>query len=111
MSASCQWQSRGGCIIPCPEIFSSASRRLLHERLKKALFDSEAENLQRRQKRARPDTLRSPSIRKETPLGLMFVHITEDIYPGICLCAPLRYHATQPKKLSVQRSVGLGGIG
>jgi ribonucleoside-diphosphate reductase alpha chain len=48
------------------------------ERLKKVLFDSEAENLQRRQKRARPDTLRSTSIKKETPLGVMFVHITED---------------------------------
>ncbi len=48
------------------------------ERLKKLLFDSEAENLQRRQKRARPDTLRSTSIKKETPLGVMFVHITED---------------------------------
>lgn len=48
------------------------------ERLKKVLFDVETENLQRRQKRARPDTLRSTSIRKETPLGVMFVHITED---------------------------------
>ncbi len=48
------------------------------ERLKKVLFDSEAENLQRRQKRARPDTLRSTSIKKDTPLGVMFVHITED---------------------------------
>src|SRR5512141_604274 len=48
------------------------------ERLKKQLFDVEAENLQRRQKRARPDTLRGTSIRKETPLGTMFVHITED---------------------------------
>jgi ribonucleoside-diphosphate reductase alpha chain len=48
------------------------------ERLKKLLFDSEAENLQRRQKRARPDTLRSTSIKKDTPLGVMFVHITED---------------------------------
>ena len=48
------------------------------ERLKKALYDSEAENLQRRQKRARPDKLRGTSIRKETPLGTMFVHITED---------------------------------
>ena len=46
--------------------------------LKKLLFDEQAENLQRRQKRARPDTLRSTSIRKETPLGVMFVHITED---------------------------------
>jgi len=48
------------------------------ERLKKQLFDVEAENLQRRQKRARPDALRGTSIRKETPLGTMFVHITED---------------------------------
>ena len=48
------------------------------ERLKKSLYDAEAENLQRRAKRARPDKLRSTSIRKETPLGTMFVHITED---------------------------------
>lgn len=49
-----------------------------NDRLQKLLFDSEAENLQRRQKRARPDVLRSTAIRKETPLGTMFVHITED---------------------------------
>jgi ribonucleoside-diphosphate reductase alpha chain len=48
------------------------------ERTKKALFDAEAENLQRRAKRARPDKLRSTSIRKETPLGTMYVHISED---------------------------------
>jgi ribonucleoside-diphosphate reductase alpha chain len=47
-------------------------------RTKKVLFDAEAENLQRRQKRSRPDILRSTAIRKETPLGVMFVHITED---------------------------------
>jgi ribonucleoside-diphosphate reductase alpha chain len=46
--------------------------------LKKKLFDVEAENLGRRQKRARPDKLRGTSTRKETPLGTMFVHITED---------------------------------
>ena len=49
-----------------------------NDRLKKLLFDAEAENLQRRQKRSRPDVLRSTAIRKETPLGVMFVHITED---------------------------------
>ncbi len=49
-----------------------------NERLKKVLFDVEAENLQRRQKRARPDLLRGTTIRKETPLGVMFVNITED---------------------------------
>jgi ribonucleoside-diphosphate reductase alpha chain len=48
------------------------------ERLKQALYDAEAENLQRRQKRSRPDKLRGTSIRKETPLGTMFVHVTED---------------------------------
>jgi ribonucleoside-diphosphate reductase alpha chain len=48
------------------------------ERLKKSLYESEAENLQRRQKRSRPDKLRGTTIRKETPLGTMFVNITED---------------------------------
>ncbi len=48
------------------------------ERLKKALFEVESENLARRQKRARPDKLRGTTIRKETPLGTMFVNITED---------------------------------
>ncbi|MDQ6736611.1 MAG: response regulator SirA, partial [Gemmatimonadota bacterium] len=48
------------------------------DRVRKALFDAEAENLQRRQKRSRPDKLRSTAIRKETPLGTMFVHISED---------------------------------
>ncbi len=48
------------------------------ERLRKNLLDVESENLQRRAKRSRPDKLRSTSIRKETPLGTMFVHLTED---------------------------------
>src|SRR5690348_7842564 len=48
------------------------------ERLKKGLYDAEAENLQRRAKRSRPDKLRGTTIRKETPLGTMFVNITED---------------------------------
>jgi ribonucleoside-diphosphate reductase alpha chain len=48
------------------------------DRLKKALYESEAENLQRRAKRSRPDKLRGTSIRKETPLGTMYVHISED---------------------------------
>jgi ribonucleoside-diphosphate reductase alpha chain len=47
-------------------------------RLKRSVFDAESENLQRRAKRARPDKLRSTSIRKETPLGTMYVHISED---------------------------------
>jgi ribonucleoside-diphosphate reductase alpha chain len=48
------------------------------ERVRKSLFDAETENLQRRAKRSRPDKLRSTSIRKETPLGTMYVHISED---------------------------------
>jgi ribonucleoside-diphosphate reductase alpha chain len=48
------------------------------DRLKKSLFEVESENLQRRAKRARPDKLRGTSIRKETPLGVMFVNINED---------------------------------
>jgi len=48
------------------------------DRLKQALYDAEAENLQRRVKRSRPDRLRGTTIRKETPLGTMFVNITED---------------------------------
>jgi ribonucleoside-diphosphate reductase alpha chain len=48
------------------------------ERLKKQLYEVEAENLQRRAKRSRPDKLRGTTIRKETPLGVLFVNITED---------------------------------
>ncbi|HEY6220102.1 MAG TPA: vitamin B12-dependent ribonucleotide reductase, partial [Gemmatimonadaceae bacterium] len=48
------------------------------ERLKKSVYEAEAENLQRRQKRSRPDKLRGTTIRKDTPLGTMFVNITED---------------------------------
>jgi ribonucleoside-diphosphate reductase alpha chain len=47
-------------------------------RLRKSLYDVEAENLQRRAKRSRPDVLRGTTIRKETPLGVMFVNVTED---------------------------------
>jgi ribonucleoside-diphosphate reductase alpha chain len=48
------------------------------ERLKKSLFEVEAENLQRRAKRSRPDSLRGTTYRLETPLGTMFTNITED---------------------------------
>src|SRR6185437_10653679 len=48
------------------------------ERLRKQLYEVEAENLQRRAKRSRPDKLRGTTIRKETPLGTLFVNITED---------------------------------
>ena len=40
--------------------------------------DLEAENLQRRQKRSRPEMLRGTTRRVETPLGTLYVNITED---------------------------------
>jgi ribonucleoside-diphosphate reductase alpha chain len=42
------------------------------------VLDLEAENLQRRQKRSRPDMLRGSTRRIETPLGTLYVTITED---------------------------------
>ena len=49
-----------------------------NERLRRMVHDLEAENLQRRQKRSRPDLLRGATRRLETPLGTMYVTITED---------------------------------
>jgi len=57
---------------------SIAERDAEVDRLKRQLYEVEAENLQRRAKRSRPDKLRGTTIRKETPLGVMFVNITED---------------------------------
>ena len=48
------------------------------ERTKKALFSAEAENASRRPKRSRPEGMRGTTYRKDTPLGTMFVNITED---------------------------------
>jgi ribonucleoside-diphosphate reductase alpha chain len=42
------------------------------------LHDVEAENLQRRAKRSRPDLLKGATRRIESPLGTMYVTITED---------------------------------
>ena len=42
------------------------------------VLDLEAENLQRRQKRSRPELLRGATRRLETPLGTLYVTITED---------------------------------
>jgi ribonucleoside-diphosphate reductase alpha chain len=47
-------------------------------RTKKQLHEVESENLQRRQKRSRPELLRGSTRRVETPLGTMYVTITED---------------------------------
>ena len=48
------------------------------ERTRKQLYEVEAENLQRRAKRARPELLRGTTRRVETPLGNIYVTITED---------------------------------
>jgi ribonucleoside-diphosphate reductase alpha chain len=47
-------------------------------RLRRMVHDLEAENLQRRQKRSRPEMLRGSTRRLETPLGTLYVTITED---------------------------------
>ncbi len=55
-----------------------AEARAEISRLRKAVLELEAENLQRRQKRSRPDTLKGTVRRIETPLGTLYVTITED---------------------------------
>jgi ribonucleoside-diphosphate reductase alpha chain len=49
-----------------------------NERLRKAVHELESENLQRRQKRSRPELLKGAVRRVESPLGTMYVTITED---------------------------------
>ncbi|HWA57834.1 MAG TPA: vitamin B12-dependent ribonucleotide reductase [Gemmatimonadales bacterium] len=55
-----------------------AELRAETERLRRVVHELEAENLQRRQKRSRPETLRGTTRRVETPLGTLYVTITED---------------------------------
>jgi ribonucleoside-diphosphate reductase alpha chain len=55
-----------------------AELRAENERLQRMVHDLESENLQRRQKRSRPDVLRGTTRRVETPLGTLYVTITED---------------------------------
>ena len=43
---------------------------------RKNLHEAEAENLQRRAKRSRPEMLRGTTRRLETPLGTLYVTIT-----------------------------------
>ena len=49
-----------------------------NDRLRRMVLNLEAENLQRRQKRSRPEVLRGATRRLETPLGTLYVTITED---------------------------------
>jgi ribonucleoside-diphosphate reductase alpha chain len=55
-----------------------AELRAENERFRKAMHELEAENLHRRQKRSRPELLRGTTRRLETPLGTLYVTITED---------------------------------
>jgi ribonucleoside-diphosphate reductase alpha chain len=55
-----------------------AELRAEKERLQRIVHELESENLQRRQKRSRPDVLRGTTRRVETPLGTLYVTITED---------------------------------
>jgi ribonucleoside-diphosphate reductase alpha chain len=55
-----------------------AELRSENERLLRTVHELEAENLQRRQKRSRPEVLRGTTRRVETPLGTLYVTITED---------------------------------
>jgi ribonucleoside-diphosphate reductase alpha chain len=55
-----------------------AEVRAENQRLRRTMQDLEAENLQRRQKRSRPEMLRGTTRRMETPLGTLYVNITED---------------------------------
>ncbi len=55
-----------------------AEVRSENDRLRKSVHELESENLQRRQKRSRPELLRGTVRRIETPLGTLYVTITED---------------------------------
>src|SRR5687767_2510697 len=55
-----------------------AELRAENERLQRIVHELESENLQRRQKRSRPEVLRGSTRRVETPLGTLYVTITED---------------------------------
>ena len=55
-----------------------AEIRSENDRLKRIVHELESENLQRRQKRSRPELLRGSVRRIETPLGTLYITITED---------------------------------
>jgi ribonucleoside-diphosphate reductase alpha chain len=55
-----------------------AELRAENDRLRKMVHELEAETLNRRQKRSRPELLRGTTRRIETPLGTLYVTITED---------------------------------
>ena len=73
----------GAAAAPGADALAEALGRLAEleaelARTRGQLHDAEAENLQRRAKRSRPDLLKGATRRIETPLGTMYVNITED---------------------------------
>jgi len=65
--------------IPMADLHGElAELRAENERLQRIVHELESENLQRRQKRSRPEVLRGTTRRVETPLGTLYVTITED---------------------------------
>jgi len=75
----------GGTASPSPDTLALADAlgRIAEleaelARTKDQLHEVESENLQRRAKRSRPENLRGNTRRVETPLGTMYVNITED---------------------------------
>ena len=84
-TASGKSEARADLVIAGEERVNSADLhgeiaelRAETDRLRKLVHDLEAENLQRRQKRSRPEALRGTTRRVETPLGTLYVTITED---------------------------------
>jgi ribonucleoside-diphosphate reductase alpha chain len=70
---------RGSGLVEQADLMGElAEIRAENDRLRKLVHDLEAENLQRRQKRSRPEALRGTTRRVETPLGTLYVTITED---------------------------------
>src|SRR5690348_2195728 len=78
-----QATASGGGSAAGPDALAEAMGRIAEleaelVRTRDRLHDAEAENLQRRAKRSRPDLLKGATRRVETPLGTMYVTITED---------------------------------
>jgi len=78
-----QAQGKSGTVADDGQRLAEALGRIAEletelERTRAQLHDVEAENLQRRAVRSRPDALRGVTRRLESPLGTMYVTITED---------------------------------
>src|SRR3954453_10019794 len=69
---------KGGKRVSADLLGELAEIRAENDRLRRIVHELESENLQRRQKRSRPEVLRGSTRRVETPLGTLYVTITED---------------------------------